>query len=254
MTCATTHAVGELHPELPGWTEQLAIAMAASGDAHDIRIDRGDRIVVDAEPRERLHVRWAKLLIALAVSLGLGSAALLGAHSFVRSNGAASPPPIQSPGAPAGTSNSSNGYRPVIHPTVVRPADRAAPASVPAAPKSRAPTRIAQAKPPRAVAPPAPPASNYVPPAPRAAPSPAAGAAGPNMEAPLAPVPETKPTTIDGWVLREVVNGTAVLEGPAGIWRVKRGDSVPGVGQIEGIFGWGNRMIVATSRGLISTP
>ena len=74
------------------------------------------------------------------------------------------------------------------------------------------------------------------------------------MEARLTPVPETRPTTIDGWVLREVVNGTAVLEGPDGIWRVKRGDMVPGVGQVVDIFGWGNRMIVATSKGLISTP
>jgi len=30
-------------------------------------------------------------------------------------------------------------------------------------------------------------------------------------------------------MLREVTNGTAALEGPNGIWRVKRGDTVPGV-------------------------
>jgi hypothetical protein len=69
-----------------------------------------------------------------------------------------------------------------------------------------------------------------------------------------APVPETRPTTIEGWMLREVTNGTAVLEGPNGIWRVKRGDTVPGVGQVESIVLWGKRWIVATSRGLISTP
>jgi hypothetical protein len=74
------------------------------------------------------------------------------------------------------------------------------------------------------------------------------------VEARLTPVPETRPTTIDGWVLREVVNGTAVLEGPDGIWRVKRGDTVPGVGQVVEIFAWGNRMIVATDKGLITTP
>ena len=28
-----------------------------------------------------------------------------------------------------------------------------------------------------------------------------------------APVPETRPTNIEGWMLREVTNGTAVLEG-----------------------------------------
>ena len=70
----------------------------------------------------------------------------------------------------------------------------------------------------------------------------------------LAPVPETRPTTIEGWTLREVMNGTAVLEGPNGTWRVTRGDTVPGVGRIVSIFRWGNRLMVATSSGLISTP
>ena len=74
------------------------------------------------------------------------------------------------------------------------------------------------------------------------------------MDARLAPVPETRPTTIDGWTLREVVNGTAVLEGPGGSLRVKRGDTVPGVGKVVAIIRWGNRLIVATSKGLISTP
>ena len=77
-----------------------------------------------------------------------------------------------------------------------------------------------------------------------------------DLQAPvkLAPVPETRPTTIEGWTLREVTNGTAVLEGPNGTWRVTRGDTVPGVGRIEFIFRWGNRLMVATSSGLISTP
>ena len=70
----------------------------------------------------------------------------------------------------------------------------------------------------------------------------------------LAPTPETRPTTIEGWTLREVINGTAVLEGPNGTWRVIRGDTVPGVGKVNSIFRWGNRLMVATSKGLISTP
>ena len=67
------------------------------------------------------------------------------------------------------------------------------------------------------------------------------------------PVPETRPTTIDGWTVREVNGGTALLEGPNGIWKAERGDTVPGVGKIDLIVRWGNRWIVATSRGLIST-
>jgi hypothetical protein len=69
----------------------------------------------------------------------------------------------------------------------------------------------------------------------------------------LVPVPETRPTTIEGWTVREVVGGTVVLEGPDGVWRAARGDTVPGVGRVDSIVRWGNRWIVATSRGLIST-
>jgi hypothetical protein len=70
----------------------------------------------------------------------------------------------------------------------------------------------------------------------------------------LTPTPETRPTTIKGWTLREVSNGTAVLEGPNGTWRATPGQTVPGVGTVNSIVRWGNRFIVATSKGLISTP
>jgi len=70
----------------------------------------------------------------------------------------------------------------------------------------------------------------------------------------LTPTPETRPTTIEGWTLREVVNGTAVLEGPNGVWKVSLGQTVPGVGRLDSIVRWGNRLVVTTSRGLISTP
>jgi hypothetical protein len=70
----------------------------------------------------------------------------------------------------------------------------------------------------------------------------------------LTPAPETRPTTIEGWTLREVVNGTAVIEGPNGVWKVTPGQTVPGVGRVDSIVRWGNRLIVATSSGLISTP
>jgi hypothetical protein len=70
---------------------------------------------------------------------------------------------------------------------------------------------------------------------------------------PTAPVPETRPATIEGWTVREVVGGTAVLQGPEGAWRARTGDTVPGVGRVDSIVRWGSRWIVATSRGLIST-
>ena len=70
----------------------------------------------------------------------------------------------------------------------------------------------------------------------------------------LTPTPETRPTTIEGWTLREVVNGTAVIEGPSGVWKVTPGQTVPAIGRVDSIVRWGNRLVVATSRGLISTP
>jgi hypothetical protein len=66
-------------------------------------------------------------------------------------------------------------------------------------------------------------------------------------------VPETRPTTIEGWTIREVIGNTVVLQGPGGVWRVTQGDTVPGVGRIDSIVRWGSRWIVATTRGLIST-
>ena len=67
------------------------------------------------------------------------------------------------------------------------------------------------------------------------------------------PFPETKPTTIDGWAVREVANGTAVLQGPNGVWKAARGDTVPGLGTVDSVVLWGSRWIVSTSRGLITT-
>ncbi len=71
---------------------------------------------------------------------------------------------------------------------------------------------------------------------------------------PILPAPETRPTTIVGWTIRDVRGGTVVLEGPDGIRTAVAGDTVPGVGRIDSIVRWGNRWIVATANGLIATP
>ena len=47
------------------------------------------------------------------------------------------------------------------------------------------------------------------------------------------PFPETRPTTISGWTIRSVVDGTAVLDGPYGTWKVVQGDLVPGLGTVD---------------------
>jgi hypothetical protein len=67
------------------------------------------------------------------------------------------------------------------------------------------------------------------------------------------PTPDTRPTTLPGWTVRDVVGGAVVLEGPDGILKVTRGDTVPGLGRVDSIVRWGSRWIVATSRGLITT-
>jgi hypothetical protein len=77
-------------------------------------------------------------------------------------------------------------------------------------------------------------------------------AAGP--QAKPTPFPETRPITVEGWTVLDVVGRTAVLEGPDGVRRVARGESVPGLGRVLTIVRWGGRWIVATSRGLVSTP
>jgi hypothetical protein len=71
---------------------------------------------------------------------------------------------------------------------------------------------------------------------------------------PMVPVPETRPTTIEGWTVLEVRGGTVILEGPDGVRTAARGDTLPGIGRIDSIVRWGNRWIVATASGLIATP
>jgi hypothetical protein len=88
-------------------------------------------------------------------------------------------------------------------------------------------------------------------PASQANPGPSAAIA---MRQPLVAAPETRPTTIVGWTVVDVRDGTAVLEGPDGIRMAARGDTIPGIGRVESIVRWGGRWVVATASGLIATP
>jgi hypothetical protein len=75
----------------------------------------------------------------------------------------------------------------------------------------------------------------------------------PQNEPRPAATPETPPTTIPGWVVNNVAGGTATVQGPRGTWRVARGDNLPDLGRVVSIVHWGDRWIVATRAGLIST-
>jgi hypothetical protein len=57
--------------------------------------------------------------------------------------------------------------------------------------------------------------------------------------------------TVEGWLLRDVANGGAVIEGRQGIFEVYAGDPVPGLGRVDAIRRQDGRWVVVTSRGLI---
>jgi len=70
------------------------------------------------------------------------------------------------------------------------------------------------------------------------------------------PLPMPKPEmarlpTVEGWVLREVANGSALIEGRQGIFEVYAGDPVPGLGRVDAIRRQDGRWVVVTSKGLV---
>ena len=62
--------------------------------------------------------------------------------------------------------------------------------------------------------------------------------------------PEASPI-VQGWVLRRVYDGAALIEGRDGIIEVEPGIVAPGLGRIEGIKRQDGRWVVVTSRGLV---
>jgi hypothetical protein len=68
----------------------------------------------------------------------------------------------------------------------------------------------------------------------------------------LAPGPGRPPAILDGWVLRDLFNGGALIQSPRnGVLEVIPGDNVPGLGRIDAIRRQDGRWVVVTSRGLI---
>jgi len=80
------------------------------------------------------------------------------------------------------------------------------------------------------------------------APTPAQQAAA----APASPKTEVgRLPTVDGWVLRDVAQGGALIDGRRGVYEVYAGDFIPGLGRIDAIRRQDGRWVVVTSRGLI---
>jgi hypothetical protein len=61
------------------------------------------------------------------------------------------------------------------------------------------------------------------------------------------------PPIVDGWALRGVSNGAALIQGRLGIIAVEPGDHLPGLGRIENIRRQDGRWVVVTTKGLIVT-
>lgn len=72
----------------------------------------------------------------------------------------------------------------------------------------------------------------------------ATAAAAPKVEVARLPV-------VDGWALRDVGNGGALIESRQGVYEVYAGDPVPGLGRVDAIRKQDGRWVVVTSRGLI---
>ncbi|WP_275199623.1 hypothetical protein [Bradyrhizobium sp. CSA207] len=83
------------------------------------------------------------------------------------------------------------------------------------------------------------------------APTQVAAAAAP-APVPAAPKVEVgRLPTVEGWVLRNVANGGALIEGRGGLYEVYAGDPLPGVGRVDAIRRQDGRWVVVTSKGLI---
>jgi hypothetical protein len=84
------------------------------------------------------------------------------------------------------------------------------------------------------------------------------GSITPPATAAAAPAPAAAPKvevgrlpTVEGWILRDVANGGALIEGRQGVYEVYAGDPVPGLGRVDAIRRQDGRWVVVTSRGLI---
>jgi hypothetical protein len=78
-----------------------------------------------------------------------------------------------------------------------------------------------------------------------------------SIQSPAA-TPKPKPEiarlpTIEGWVLRDVDGGGALIEGRQGLFEVFAGDTMPGLGRVEAIRRQDGRWVVVTNKGLIVT-
>jgi hypothetical protein len=95
-------------------------------------------------------------------------------------------------------------------------------------------------------------------PAPSAAPKDLTGTVTTPTGAAALPPPAAPPKTemarlptVEGWVLRDVGHGGALIEGRNGLYEVYAGDPVPGLGRVDAIRKQDGRWVVITTKGLV---
>jgi hypothetical protein len=85
-----------------------------------------------------------------------------------------------------------------------------------------------------------------------AAPPEVTGSIAPARTTPVPPKLEVaRPPTLEGWLLRDVAHGGALIEGRRGYYVVYAGDAVPGLGRVDAIRRQDGRWVVVTSKGLV---
>lgn len=78
-------------------------------------------------------------------------------------------------------------------------------------------------------------------------------AAEPKSPAKAKPIAEDKPPVVDGWAVRDVYDGVAILENRRRrLAQVVPGDMLPGVGRVEAVERQGRNWVVVTRQGIVT--
>jgi hypothetical protein len=62
---------------------------------------------------------------------------------------------------------------------------------------------------------------------------------------------DQRPPILEGWILRDIFNGRAMVEGRSGLYEVGPGSTLPGIGRVEAVKRQDGRWVVVTGKGLI---
>jgi len=73
----------------------------------------------------------------------------------------------------------------------------------------------------------------------------------PDRTASATPKDQSKPLIVEGWILREIYRGRALLENRDTLYEVMPGADLPGIGKVQSISQQNGRWVVVTPKGLI---